>query len=126
MFMRIVRWSAFAPTALLAGALVLQLGYVLAKFFGGGSWYLWLPCGAFAGQAFFWVAFRVAPAVTPAVKWVSVGLAGITASAAAVGSFISTEQPNMTVAYIAMVAIVIYYARRQTSELARDVLGTVV
>ena len=92
----------------------------MATFFGGSAWYGWLASGAASAWAFFYVAFRVAPAPSRAVKWLCVGVVGTIGALSAAGPIVAGSDPVTSLAGAVMVGVAVYYARRPLDQVAHE------
>jgi hypothetical protein len=114
--MRMLRWILFLPAALLASAMIYQLGWLAALLCAGGSVLLWVPVGALAAYAFFDVAFTLAPLSNAIVKWSCVFVAAAISISALIDSLFSTRQLTLAAACAPMIAAAVYHATRATKH----------
>lgn len=114
---RVFRWFVFVPAAFVASIIAGAVANYVYSIMGGSSWYGWVLSGGASAWAFFFTAFRVAPSVTPAVKWVLVGLVGLLGALAALGPLLTGHEPVRSLGGLVMVGFAIHFARLSIGQL---------
>lgn len=93
--MKVIRYIAFIPLALLASVIAGPIGYYSANIVPAPEVFFplveglelnWLLSGLFSGFAFFVVGFKVAPVIGPPAKWSLVSIAFLLGLISAIGS----------------------------------------
>lgn len=115
-----LRLVVFLPLALVASVFAGGAANTMGEFFGGSTWYGWLLSGAASAWAFFYVAFRVAPLPSRAVKWICVAIVGTIGLLSALGPLLVGRNRVASLAGLVMLVIAIYYARRPVSSVAEE------
>lgn len=123
MAMRVIRWIAFAPLALVAGSLAGAVVALIGEFFARGpNWYTWLVSGVAAAAACCWVAFRVAPSVSASVKWTVIAVVGGVGLLAVVQPLRDGNGWRVFQG-LGMLIMAAAYARQSPAKLRADVSG---
>lgn len=122
--MRVIRWILCIPAGFVASVILGALAQMLGTAFGGANWYVWMVGGAASGVAFFWVAFRVAPERTAALKWTVVAIVGLLGLMATLGPLMTRRNTARAFAGVAMVVLATSYARKSVDEVHADLSET--
>ncbi len=115
-----IRWLAWLPLALAASIAAGAAGTWYSEFHEGSPWYVWTVSGAASGWAFLYVALRVAPNPSAAVKWIAVVVLGSIGIVSALGSLLGTE-PVRALTGAVMAVFAIYYARLPIAAIRAEV-----
>ncbi len=90
--MRILRWIAFLPAAVIVGLLMGKLGDIVGILtFHRKTWSACLFSGFVAAGSFILAGFKVAPLRNAVVKWILIALCLTFAIMSIIGGFFSSE-----------------------------------
>lgn len=115
--MQTVRWIGFLPAAFVGSVLGGVVGTIGANALALPEFWRWSVSGGFSAGAFFFVGFKIAPAVTTAAKWSLVLALGVLGTMSFLGGFLENAQLGSFAAGGVMVIASIGVARLSNEEI---------